>query len=54
MSERTGIKSFAGVERFLSEVSGDARRPGYVLLGDDAFLMEMCRKGGGDEGFLSA
>ena len=45
MSERTGLRSFAGVERFLAEVDGDARRPGYVLLGDDAFLGEMCRKG---------
>ncbi len=45
MSETSGLKSFAGVERFLAEVSGDARRAGYVLLGDDAFLMEMCRKG---------
>lgn len=45
MSERTGLKSFAGAERFLAEIAGDARRPGYVLLGDDAFLMEMCLKG---------
>jgi DNA polymerase-3 subunit delta len=45
MSERSALKSFAGVERFLAEVSGDSRRAGYVLLGDDAFLMEMCRKG---------
>jgi DNA polymerase-3 subunit delta len=40
-----GLKSFAGVARFLAEVGGDARRPGYVLLGDEAFLGEMCRKG---------
>jgi DNA polymerase-3 subunit delta len=39
------LKSFAGVERFLKEVSGDARRPGYVLLGDESFLYEMARKG---------
>ncbi len=42
---KSGLKSFAGVERFLAEVSGDARRPGYVLLGDEAFLYEMARKG---------
>ena len=35
----------AELERFLAEVSGESRRAGYVLLGDDAFLMEMCRKG---------
>jgi DNA polymerase-3 subunit delta len=39
------LKSFAGVERFLAEVRGDARRPGYVLLGDESFLYEMCRRG---------
>jgi DNA polymerase-3 subunit delta len=44
-AEATKLKSFAGVERFLTEVSGDARRPGYVLLGDEAFLYEMARKG---------
>jgi DNA polymerase-3 subunit delta len=40
-----GLRSFAGVARFLAEVSGDARRPGYVLLGDEAFLFDMCRRG---------
>ena len=39
------LRSFAGVERFLAEVRGDARRPGYVLLGDEAFLFDMCRRG---------
>ena len=40
-----GLRSFAAVERFLAEVRGDARRPGYVLLGDEAFLQAMCRRG---------
>jgi len=40
-----GLKSFAGVDRFLAEVSGDTRKAGYVLLGDEAFLFEMCRRG---------
>ena len=44
-ASRSGLKSFAGVERFLAEVSGEARRPGYVLLGDEALLYEMCRRG---------
>jgi DNA polymerase III subunit delta len=44
-ASRRGLKSFAGVERFLAEISGDARRAGYVLLGDEAFLYEVCRKG---------
>ncbi|MBW4040318.1 MAG: DNA polymerase III subunit delta [Acidobacteria bacterium] len=44
MSGRDGLKSFAGVDRFIAEMSGDARRAGYVLLGSEAFLYEMCRK----------
>jgi len=39
------LRSFAGVERFLAEIAGDARKPGYVLLGDEAFLYAMCRRG---------
>ncbi len=39
------LRSFAAVERFLAEVCGEARRPGYVLLGDEAFLYGMCRRG---------
>lgn len=40
-----GLRSFAGVERFVAEVSGDARRAGYVWLGNEAFLYGMCRAG---------
>src|SRR5580698_3635017 len=39
------LRSFAAAERFVSEISGDARRPGYVLLGDESFLYEICRRG---------
>jgi DNA polymerase-3 subunit delta len=45
MSARDGLKSFAGVERFLGEVRGDARRAGYALLGDEGFLYDLCRRG---------
>ncbi len=54
-ASRSGLRSFAAVERFLAEVragqgaSGGkdqvAMRAGYVLLGDDSFLLEMCLKG---------
>jgi len=44
-ADKGGMKSFAGVERFVAEVGGDARRPGYVLLGAESFLYEMCRRG---------
>ena len=43
MSE--SLRSFAAAERFVAEVSGDARRAGYVLLGDESFLYGMCRRG---------
>jgi len=42
---KSGLRSFAGVERFLAEIAGDARRAGYVLMGDEAFLYSMCRRG---------
>ncbi|MFC6646871.1 DNA polymerase III subunit delta [Granulicella cerasi] len=40
-----GLKSFAAVDRFLAEVAGDARRAGYVLLGDEAYLQQRARRG---------
>ncbi len=45
MTSLKGLRSFAAADRFLAEVSGDARKPGYVLLGDEAFLQDMCRRG---------
>jgi DNA polymerase III subunit delta len=40
-----GLRSFAAVERFLAEVGGDRRRAGYVLLGSEAFLQQLSRRG---------
>jgi DNA polymerase-3 subunit delta len=45
VSAASGLKSFAAVERFVAEMGGDARKPGYVLMGDEAFLYAMCRRG---------
>jgi DNA polymerase-3 subunit delta len=46
MTEKlTALKSFASTERFLAELNTDAMRPGYVLLGDEMFLYERCRRG---------
>ena len=39
------LRSFAVVERFLAEVKTESRRPGYVLMGSEAFLYQMCRRG---------
>ena len=38
-------RSFQAVERFLAEVAGPDRRPGYLLLGDEAFLYGRLRAG---------
>jgi DNA polymerase-3 subunit delta len=37
------IRSFAATERFLAEIATPQLRPGYVLLGDEAFLYQRCR-----------
>jgi DNA polymerase-3 subunit delta len=40
------LRSFASTDRFLSEIaSPGSLRPGYVLLGDEAFLYQRCRQG---------
>jgi len=39
------LKSFAAAERFVAEIGGDARRAGYVLMGDETFLYDVCRRG---------
>ena len=35
---------FASTDRFLAELKDNRLRPGYVLIGDDVFLYERCRK----------
>ncbi len=39
------IKGFANADRFLAELSSPDLRPGYVLIGDEAFLYQRCRAG---------
>ena len=39
------IRSFAGSERFLAELGTSDMRPGYLLVGDEAFLYQRCRDG---------
>jgi len=36
---------FLAMDRLLKEVATDARRPGYVLLGDEAYLQQESRRG---------
>ena len=39
------LKSFASTDRFINEIaSPQTLRPGYVLLGDEVFLYDRCRK----------
>jgi DNA polymerase III subunit delta len=40
------LRSFASTDRFLAEIATpSAVKPGYVLLGDEAFLSQRCRAG---------
>ena len=39
------LRSFASADRFLAEIGSGKLRPGYVLLGDEAFLLQRCRAG---------
>ncbi len=42
----SSLRSFASADRFLAEIqSSSSLRPGYVLLGDEAFLYQRCRQG---------
>ncbi len=46
MPTPSALRSFASTERFLAELASPASlRPGYVLLGDEAFLYQRCRQG---------
>ena len=40
-----GSRSFASTDRFLAEVATPDLRPGYVLIGDETFLYDRCRRG---------
>jgi DNA polymerase III subunit delta len=41
----TPLKSFASVDRFITEIASPSTlRPGYVLIGDEIFLYDRCRK----------
>src|ERR1700722_16172876 len=39
------LKSFASTDRFITEIASPSTlRPGYVLIGDEIFLYDRCRK----------
>ena len=38
------LKSFASTDRFLAEIATPQLRPAYVLIGDEIFLYDRCRK----------
>jgi len=41
----TSLRSFASTDRFIAEIADPAAlRPGYVLIGDEIFLYDRCRK----------
>src|SRR6201747_2819039 len=41
----TSLRSFASTDRFITEIASPATlRPGYVLIGDEIYLYDRCRK----------
>lgn len=38
------LRSFASVDRFIAEIASPSVRPGYVLVGDEIFLYDRCRR----------
>ncbi len=38
------LKSFASTDRFIEEIAAPSIKPGYVLIGDEVFLYDRCRK----------
>ena len=38
------LRSFASVDRFIAEIATPVIKPGYVLIGDEIFLYDRCRK----------
>ncbi len=38
------LRSFAPTDRFIAEIVTPVMKPGYVLLGDEVFLYDRCRK----------
>jgi DNA polymerase III subunit delta len=38
------LKSFASTDRFIAEIATPTIKPGYVLIGDEVFLYDRCRK----------
>jgi DNA polymerase III subunit delta len=38
------LRSFASADRFIAEIATPAIKPGYVLIGDEVFLYDRCRK----------
>ena len=40
----SSLRSFAATDRFISEIASPSLRPGYLLLGDEIFLYDRCRR----------
>jgi DNA polymerase III subunit delta len=38
------LRSFASTDRFIAEIASASPKPGYVLIGDEVFLYDRCRK----------
>ena len=43
-SSAVPLRSFASADRFIAEIATPSIKPGYVLIGDEIFLYDRCRK----------
>jgi len=43
-SSASPLRSFASADRFIAEIATPSIKPGYVLIGDEVFLYDRCRK----------
>ena len=43
-SSASPLRSFASADRFIAEIATSSVKPGYVLIGDEVFLYDRCRK----------
>jgi DNA polymerase III subunit delta len=40
----SSLRSFASTDRFITEIASSSIRPGYILVGDEIFLYDRCRR----------
>ena len=44
MTPQAPLRSFAAADRFIAEMASPSLRPGYILAGNETFLLDRCRR----------